>query len=154
MPGAPRPAWNKKWGGLFLRWARARDTSWHVTDRLGARLIGPLWLEGLIEPRQLAALALWPEVWPWRCGLTALVPSLEKSDADWSLLEGFLRAVLDEEGRFHAVRAAHNGVRVVLKAALKGCPARVRDLMDRHGEGLPSALAAVGAQGVCEDADY
>ena len=125
-----RAQWDKRWGGLFLRWARTAEAD--TADFLGARLLGPLWLAGEIEPRQLVALSLWPSVWPWRTGLLALTPSLQRNGADWPLFEQFAKACLGEDSRFGRERQAFNGLGRALRAAKRGCPELARSWLDRH----------------------
>lgn len=108
---------------------------------MGSKLIGPLWVEGLIEPRQLAALALWPEVGPWRAGLAALSPSLSQGSRDWPLLETFLSACLGEEARFAGRRPATNAARSALRAAGRANGDLVADWLQKHEPELPAGLA-------------
>lgn len=132
----------KRWGGLFLRWARAEDMPPRVCDILGPKLIGPLWLSGDIEARQLVALSLWPKVWPWRAGLTALCPSLERDDTDWPLFEQFAKACAEEESRFGQERQAYNGLLRALRCARAGCAGRAAGWVDRHEPTLPGFVVA------------
>ena len=139
---ASRQKWNKKWCGLFLRCARTADALPEICDAVGAKLIGPLWLEGLIEARQLAALALWPEAAPWRAGVTALIPSLSRDSRDWPLLESFLKSCLGEESRFAGIRLASNGAKAALKAAAVGDPSKARNWVESHEGDLPPDIPA------------
>lgn len=133
--------WDKRWGGLFLRWARTAASA-PVSDILGPKLIGPLWLSGDIEARQMVALSLFETVWPWRTGLTALSPSLAKDERDWTLFEQFAKACLSEDSRFYGQRTAYKGLQIALRAALKGCPERALSWADRHEPELPAFLPA------------
>lgn len=137
--------WDKRWGGLFLRWARTAASA-PISDILGPKLIGPVWLMGHIEARQMVALSLFETVWPWRTGLTALAPSLAKNDADWALFEQFAKACLSEDSRFYGQQAAYKGLRIALRAALKGCPDNAQSWLDRHEPALPSFLASLRAK--------
>lgn len=139
---ASRLSWNKRWGGLFLRWARTTDALPEVCDAVGTKLIGPLWLQGQVEARQLAALALWPEPGPWRTGVTALIPSLSRDSRDWSLLESFLKACLGEESRFAGIRLASNGAKAALKAAAVGDARKTKDWVESHEGDLPPDIPA------------
>lgn len=132
--------WDKRWGGLFLRWARTENSCAPISDILGPDLIGPVWLSGHIEARQMVALSLYESLWPWRTGLTALAPSLAKDESDWALFEQFAKACLSEDSRFHGQPAAYKGVQIALRAALKGCPGRASGWLDRHEPVLPSFL--------------
>jgi hypothetical protein len=134
-----RAAWGKRWGGLFLRWARTPESG-DVADRLGAELLGPLWLAGEIEARQLVSLSLFSETGPWRSGLAALWPSLARDDRDFPLFEQFAKACVSDGAPFHESPDAWRALAKALRRALKGAPAAARSWAERHEPSLPGGL--------------
>lgn len=137
---ARRAEWDRGWADLFVGWAWTEETSWPVADVLGPKLLSPLWCAGQLAPERLEEFARRPRLWPWRTGMTALVGGLSRGDRDWPLLELFCGSCVPRGSPFHGERAAFNGVRTALRAALKGCPGRVRDFLDRHEPELPGYL--------------
>ncbi|MBI5884078.1 MAG: DNA alkylation repair protein [Elusimicrobia bacterium] len=135
-----RKDWDAGWTELFLAWAKASDVSWRVADSVGADLLGPLLAEGRLPAGSLEDLAASPSVWPWRAGMAALGPSLERDGLVWPVFESFARSCVGEGSRFGRERAALNGLRSALRRARKGCPDLVRDYLVRHEPDLPGLL--------------
>jgi hypothetical protein len=146
-----RSEWDASWAELFTAWARSSDTSSRVADGVGENLLGPLALEGRLPAGTLEGLAASASVWPWRAGLAALRPSLERGGRDWPLFETFAAACVGEDGRLGRERAALNAFRSCLRRALKGCPEKVRDFLARHEPELPGLLEAVEGGGEREE---
>ncbi|MBI4677995.1 MAG: DNA alkylation repair protein [Elusimicrobia bacterium] len=140
---ARRSDWDERWMELFLCWARTTDTSWHLADKVGRGILGPLLLSGALAPARLDELAASSEVWPWRAGLSALGLSLAQGDRDWPRFERFARACVGPGSRFALKRPALNGLRSALRSAFHGCPSRAKDFLARHEPELPGAAAAV-----------
>ena len=124
--------WNKKWLTLFISWAQTRDTGWHNTDALGPHLIGTAYMNGLCLREDIIKLKSSSFLWTWRTGMTALIPSLEASSQDWTLLCKFADDCIKPGSKFHRQYFALKGLSMTIRWAIGANKDRVLNFLNEN----------------------